>query len=234
MSTTTTITTTTTVRPPHKLSLPGLSPLSPEDRALFYQYGLGPRRPVEIPVIHHSFERHARSQPDAIAVEHTVHGHSLTYRQLDVKANRLARRLRAQGICPGKKVCILARRSIYLVVGILAVLKSGGQYIPLDAITIPDSTLSYVLNDSEPNVVLAMSEFVSRIRPDIPTIDLEATIEADEFSDADGSKPLDTTTPYDGAYVIYTSGTTGVPKGVDVRHRGVTNGIICISPRNIL
>jgi non-ribosomal peptide synthetase component F len=164
-------------------------------------------------------------QPDAIAVEHTLYGQTLTFGQLEIQANRLARRLRAQGICPGKKVCILSRRSIYLIVGILAVLKSGGQYVPLDAVTIPDSTLSYVLNDAKPSAVLAMSEFVHRVSPDlVPTLDLEAVIHADELSNADGSRLLDiTVVPSDGAcyyqsflpsltpsvigaYVIYTSG----------------------------
>ncbi|KAJ6616454.1 putative nonribosomal peptide synthetase [Mycena sp. CBHHK59/15] len=232
-TTTTTLTTAPTSKALHRLSYPGLSTLSPEDAVLFYRYGLGPRRHVEYPVIHHSFERHACTQPDVIAVEHAVNGQALTFSQLDVQANRLARRLQAQGISPGKRVCILARRSIYMVVGILAILKSGGQYVPLDAVTIPDSTLSYVLNDSKPSAVLAMSEFIHRIRPDsIPTVDLEAVIEADELCNADGSKPPDTTTPFDGAYIIYTSGTTGVPKGVDVRHRGVTN-VICGPPANV-
>ncbi|KAJ7204821.1 putative nonribosomal peptide synthetase [Mycena pura] len=210
---------------PRKLWCPAVSSLSPEDRVLFYHYGLGPQRPVEIPVIHHAFERHARTRPTAVAVEHASEGQSLTFGQLDIQANRLAHRLRAQGICPGKKVCILGRRSVHLIVGILAVLKSGGQYVPLDALTIPDSTLSYVLNDAKPSVVLAMSEFVPRISAAVPTIDLEAVIRADELADADSSKPHDTTVPTSGAYIIYTSGTTGVPKGVDVRHRGVTNVI---------
>ncbi|KAJ6472862.1 putative nonribosomal peptide synthetase [Mycena vitilis] len=202
-----------------------LSTFSPKDISLFYRYGLGPERQVEIPVIHHSFEHHARVQPDAIAVEHTLTNTSLTYGQLELQANRLARRLRSHGICPGKKVCILAKRSIPLVVAILAVLKSGGQYVPLDAVTITDSTLSYVVNDANPTVVLAMSEFVHRVDSSAAlTLDLEEVIQTDEFCNADGRRLEDVTVaPSDGAYVIYTSGTTGVPKGVDVRHRGVTN-----------
>ncbi|KAJ7071350.1 putative nonribosomal peptide synthetase [Mycena amicta] len=217
----------------HKLWYPALSSLSPEDRVLFYRYGVSPRRSVETPIIHHAFEQHVRNQPDAMAVEHATEGQSLSFSQLDIQANRLAHRLRAQGIQPGKRVCILARRSVHLVVAILAVLKSGGQYVPLDALTIPDSTLSYVLNDAKPSIVLAMSEFVHRVSPGpVPTIDLEAVIRADEVANADGSKPLDTTTPASGAYIIYTSGTTGVPKGVDVRHRGVTN-VISGAPGNV-
>ncbi|KAJ7033155.1 putative nonribosomal peptide synthetase [Mycena alexandri] len=218
-----------------KLSYPtGLSTLSPEDLVLFYRYGIGSRRHVEFPVIHHSFEHHARIQPDAIAVEHPLYGETLTFGQLEVQANRLARRLRAHGICPGKKVCILSRRSIYFIVGILATLKSGGQYVPLDAVTIPDSTLSYVLNDAKPSAVLAMSEFVHRVNSDVvPTLDLEAVIQEDELQNADGSRLQDALVmPSDGAYVIYTSGTTGVPKGVDVRHRGVTN-VISGPPANV-
>ncbi|KAJ7723373.1 putative nonribosomal peptide synthetase [Mycena metata] len=219
----------------HKLPYPTALPaLSPEDLVLFYRYGIGSRRHVEFPVIHHAFEHHARTQPDAIAVEHSLYGQTLTFAQLEVQANRLARRLRAQGICPGKKVCILSRRSIYLIVAILATLKSGGQYVPLDAVTIPDSTLSYVLNDAKPSAVLAMSEFVHRVDSDVvPTLDLEAVIAEDEAQNADGSRLQDALVmPSDGAYVIYTSGTTGVPKGVDVRHRGVTN-VISGPPANV-
>jgi non-ribosomal peptide synthetase component F len=210
---------------PRKVSYPStLSNLTSNDKALFYRYGIGPTRPVHIPIIHHAFESHARNQPDALAVEHLLFNHSLTYRQLDIQANRLARRLHALGVV-GKRVCILARRSIYLIVAILAVLKSGAQYVPLDAVTITEATLDYVLQDSKPSAVLVMDEFAHRVQSTVPTLTLEDTILADEFSNADATKPEDTTSPSDGAYVIYTSGTTGVPKGVNVNHRGVTNGI---------
>jgi non-ribosomal peptide synthetase component F len=204
---------------------PALSNLTPADKVLFYRHGLGPDRAVPFPVIHHAFEAHARAQPDAIAVEHTSFNHSLTYHQLDVQANRLARRLRALGIGPGKRVCILVKRSVYLVVALMAVLKSGGQYVPLDAVTITDTALNYVLDNSKPSAVLVMDEFGYRLHSKVPTLSLEDVIRADELSDADATKPEDLTSPSDGAYVVYTSGTTGVPKGVDVKHRGVTNGI---------
>jgi amino acid adenylation domain-containing protein len=217
---------------PPSLSYAALANLSAQDRALFYSYGLGPSRDVAIPIVHHAFEKHARTQPHAIAVEHNLTEQTLTYAELDVQANRLARRLRAEGIAPGKRVCILARRSTYLIVAILAVLKSGGQYVPLDAVTITDTTLDYVLGDASPSAVLVMDEYAYRIRPEIPALILEDVIMEDELAGADSSKPEDVTTPGDGAYVIYTSGTTGVPKGVDVRHKGVSN-VISGHPANV-
>lgn len=208
----------------HKIADVALANLTPSDRVLFHRYGLGPTRPVKTSIVHHAFETHARIQPNAIAVEHTLFNHSLTFGQLDVYANRLARRLRALGIQPGKRVCILARRSTHLIIAILATLKSGAQYVPLDAVTITDSTLNYVLEDSQPAAVIAMGEYVHRVQTEAPILELEPVIEADELAGADSSKPEDNTSPSDGAYVIYTSGTTGVPKGVNVKHRGVTNG----------
>jgi amino acid adenylation domain-containing protein len=172
-----------------------------------------------------------RTQPDAVAVEHTAFNDSITYAQLEIRANRLARRLRSQDIGPGKRVCILARRSVAFVAAILAVLKSGAQYVPLDAATIPPETLKVVLNDAEPSVVLVMDEFANKVL-DVPKISLEIAIRDDQLANADASPVEDRSSPTDGAYCIYTSGTTGKPKGVDVRHQGVTN-VLSGPPGNV-
>ncbi|ESK89224.1 nonribosomal peptide synthetase 12 [Moniliophthora roreri MCA 2997] len=210
-----------------------LSHLSPVDRALFNRFGFGPSREVEIPIVHHAFERHVRQQPDAIAVEDTSRNASITYSLLDCQSNRLARRLRANGIRPGTRVCILARRSIPFVVGILAVLKSGGQYVPLDAVTITDETLQFVLQDSSPKMVLTMEEFSHRVaEAAVPTVVLEHAIYEDELSNASHDKVEDLSSPGDGVYCIYTSGTTGKPKGVDVKHEGASN-VISGPPGNV-
>jgi non-ribosomal peptide synthetase component F len=185
-----------------------LSHLSPTDRARFNQLGFGPSRPVLVPIIHHAFETVAHTQPDAVAVEHTLYNESITYAALDVRSNRLARRLRAHGIVPGKRICILARRSVAFVVAVLAVLKSGAQYVPLDAVTITDETLQFVLEDSRPSVVLLMEDYAHRVSG-IPTICLEHAIRDDELSGANPGKVEDLSSPTDGAYCIYTSGTTG-------------------------
>lgn len=184
--------------------------LSSKDRRLFYQYGIGPSRPVKVPIIHHAFEYHARTQPQAIAVEHTLFNDSITYGQLNLRADRLAQTLRAGNIVPGARVCILGRRSVALVIAIIAVLKSGGQYVPLDALTITDETLQFVIGDSSPRVILVMEEFRHRISTcDVPVISLESVIHSDEQSNPYPTKVEDLSSPTDGAYCIYTSGTTG-------------------------
>jgi non-ribosomal peptide synthetase component F len=186
-----------------------LAHLSANDRALFYKHGFGPVRPVSIPIIHHAFKKHAQEQPKAIAVEHLSYNEKITYAHLDTRSNQLAHTLRAREIVPGKRVCILARRSVALIVGILAVLKSGAQYVPLDALSITDETLQFVLEDSTPSVVLVMEEFAHRVTT-VPTICLEHSIRHAELSNADTSDVEDMSSTTDGAYCIYTSGTTGM------------------------
>jgi len=194
-----------------------LSDLSPVDQALFYHFGIGPKRPVASPIIHHAFEQHAENQPDSIAVEHLSRSQSITYSKLELLSNRLARRLRTKGIVPGARVCILAARSIPFVTGILAVLKSGGQYVPLDAGTITDETLHFVLQDASPALVLVMEEYAHRIGDGHDTICLETAIREDELAEADADRVVDLSSSSDGAYCIYTSGTTGRFSALDTQ-----------------
>ncbi|KDR70714.1 hypothetical protein GALMADRAFT_76000 [Galerina marginata CBS 339.88] len=208
-----------------------LAGLSPLDRGLFYAYGVGAPRSVEIPIIHHAIEKHAHDRPDAIAVEHVAQNETLTYRELDSHSNRLAHVLRSQGVFAGKRVCILARRSLELIVGIVGVLKSGAQYVPLDAQTITDDMLRFVVEDARPTIVLAMSDYAHRVYG-APLIVLESIFRPYQTSREEVLAVEDLSSPEDGAYVIYTSGTTGRPKGVDVRHRGVTN-VISGPPGNV-
>ncbi|KAJ3994877.1 putative nonribosomal peptide synthetase [Lentinula boryana] len=210
-----------------------LTHLSPNDQALFHQFSFGHIRTVQTPIIHHSFQKHAREQPDAIAVDHPSLNESINYRQLDIQSNCLAHRLRRQNIRPGSRVCILARRSIALVVGILAVLKSGAQYVPLDAVTITDETLEFVLQDSGSTLVLSMDDYLYRVsKCSLPVICLENSIQEDDLTEENMSEVKDLSSPSDGAYCIYTSGTTGRPKGVDIKHEGVTN-VISGAPANV-
>lgn len=102
-----------------------ISNLSEGDQQLFSQFGVGTPNAAPFECLHHAFEHHVLVQPNAIAVEHL--SESLTYADLDSRANRLAHRLRTLGIVPGMRVCLLVQRSIHMVIGILAILKAGGQ-----------------------------------------------------------------------------------------------------------
>lgn len=204
-------TTTSGLAVPYPPSMPSATPLahlSANDRTLFYKHGFGPVRPVSTPIIHHAFKKHALEQPEAIAVEHLSSNESITYTHLDARSNQLAHTLRSRNIVPGQRVCILARRSIALIVGILAVLKSGAQYVPLDALSITDETLQFVLEDSTPSLVLVMEEYAHRVTT-TPKICLEHAIRDAELSNSDTSDVEDMSSVTDGAYCIYTSGTTG-------------------------
>lgn len=197
-----------------------LASLSPYEVAFFNTHCTGRMTTVPFELIHSSFEHHARLAPDVVAVEHASQGESITFGDLDRAANALAHRLRSQGIVPGQRVCILSKRSVANVIAVLSVLKAGGQYVPLDCATITDDTLAHALVDSGAALVLCMGDYLHRVSG-VPVVHLEEAIR--ETEGGDHSKPEELARGSDGVYVIYTSGTTGKPKGVDVRHSGVTN-----------
>ncbi|WEB43756.1 non-ribosomal peptide synthase/polyketide synthase [Streptomyces yunnanensis] len=157
---------------------------------------------VEVPELTLSelFETQARRAPDAIAL---VSGdESLSYGELNARANRLAHWLVGEGVGPEKLVAVVLPRSVDLVVAVLAVLKAGGAYVPVDP-EYPVERRAFMLADADPVLVLD-----------------EAALGRDlsGFSDADPVVDVELGHP---AYVIYTSGSTGMPKGVVVSHRGV-------------
>ncbi|KAI5117922.1 hypothetical protein M0805_002001 [Coniferiporia weirii] len=206
--------------------------LSPEDQLLFAKFSCGDVQQAPFSCVHHAFEFHAASQPSAIAAEHL--GEIITYGNLDRRANDLAHDLRTLGVKPGSRVCLLVQRSIPMIIGILAILKAGGQYVPLDGGIVTQSTLDFVLEDSDSSVILTLREFAYRVSGciDRHVLVLEDAIERTSQSGGNCSKPCDLSSSDDGVYVIYTSGTTGKPKGVDVMHRNVTN-LVCLEPGNI-
>lgn len=183
-----------------------LSGLAPSDQLLFSQFGLGEEQVVPFRCVHHAFEHYAQMQPSATAVEHL--GDSLTYAELDRKANALARQLRTMGVQPGTRVCLLVQRSIAMVIAILAVLKAGGAYVPLDGGIVTQSTLEYVLEDSEAALVIVLQEYAHRVSDISGTsaLVLEEAIRVCDELEKDFSKPIDLSSPSDGVYVIYTSG----------------------------
>jgi amino acid adenylation domain-containing protein len=168
--------------------------------------------------LHRRFERQAARAPHAVAV--SCGDERLTYGELDERANRLARRLRARGVGPEARVGLCLERGIDAVVGILAILKAGGAYVPMDP-GYPADRLAYVLEDAGIRVLLASSAIRDRIPPsaavDVICLDAEwARIAEEDGAPLSGGAGADSL-----AYVIYTSGSTGRPKGVLVTHAHV-------------
>ncbi len=173
--------------------------------------------PVEQPV-QSLFEAQVRRQPDAIAVQSGEH--SLTYRELNARANRLAHHLREQGVGPDARVALCVERGLDLVVGLLGILKAGGAYVPLDP-AYPAERLDFMLRDCAPVAVLVQTATRSLFaEAGAVLIDFDQCTWHDQ-SEYDPQVPG--LSPSNLAYMIYTSGSTGTPKGVMLEHRGLCN-----------
>ncbi|MGC5022574.1 non-ribosomal peptide synthetase [Micromonospora sp. DT47] len=163
-------------------------------------------------------QRQATATPDATALVYD--GVTLTYAELNAAANRLARVLVARGAGPETRVALALPRSPELVVAIVAVLKCGAAYVPVDT-AYPTGRIAYLLEDAEPALVLALPETAALVPAGALVLDGEVGADrADaDLTDADRTAPL---RPEHPAYVLHTSGSTGRPKGVVVEHRAVT------------
>ena len=141
----------------------------------------------------------------------------MTYRELDEAANRLAHLLAGQGVGPGQRVALLLPRSAEAIVAMLAVVKTGAAYVPIDP-AVPAARMEFVLGDAAPIAAITTAELAptaGRVRSAV--IDVN-----DPAVDSQPSTALPAPAPDDVAYIIYTSGTTGTPKGVAIPHRNVT------------
>ncbi|MEO6237923.1 MAG: MupA/Atu3671 family FMN-dependent luciferase-like monooxygenase, partial [Vicinamibacterales bacterium] len=166
--------------------------------------------------IHAAFEAQADRTPDAAAA--IFRGQSITYRDLDERANRVARELLALGVGPDRMVGIFVERSIEMVVGLLGILKAGGAYVPMDP-AYPRERIAWMLEDTDAPVVLTLDWLRSALPPTRATV-----IALDAFgSEGSALRPSSRATADNLAYVIFTSGSTGRPKGVQIEHRNVAN-----------
>ncbi|MGO4851117.1 amino acid adenylation domain-containing protein, partial [Inquilinus sp. 2KB_12] len=144
---------------------------------------------------------------------------ALTYAGLNAQANRLAHRLIALGAGPETLVGLCLERSIDMVVGLLAILKAGAAYLPLDP-AYPPERLAFMLKDADPMALLTQKAVKDRLPPtDLHTLCLDAA--AESLADSPSHNPPPLSGPDELAYVIYTSGSTGTPKGALVSHRNV-------------
>nr|WP_244123661.1 non-ribosomal peptide synthetase [Burkholderia gladioli] len=170
--------------------------------------------------IHQSFEQQVERTPDAVAL--VFEDQTLSYTQLNERANQLAHELIALGVQPDSRVAICVERSSAMLVGLLAILKAGGAYVPLDP-AYPGERLAHILIDADPGIVLVDTAGRAALGQD--ALDerrlLDPNVLPAERSTSNPVVPRLTSRHL--AYVIYTSGSTGKPKGVMVEHRQVLN-----------
>jgi len=163
--------------------------------------------------IHELFEEQAAKTPDNIAA--VYEDKVLTYRELNRKANQLARVLRDNGAGADSIVGIMVERSLEMIVGILGILKAGGAYLPIDP-EYPEERKQYILEDSKANLLIIQKHFRDKVQYKGTVIEIE-----DSMNQRDASNLEIQNKPEDMAYIIYTSGTTGKPKGAMIEHRNV-------------
>ncbi|BCL39534.1 amino acid adenylation domain-containing protein [Nostoc sp. MS1] len=166
--------------------------------------------------IHELFAAQVERTPDAIAV--VFAGQKLTYRELDAQANQLAQYLQSLGVKAEVMVGLCVERCLEMMVGLLAILKAGGVYVPIDP-AYPQERIAYILSDSLLSVVLTQEKYVASLPNHQGRV---VCLDALELSGASVS-PITDVTPENLAYIIYTSGSTGKPKGVAIAHRGLCN-----------
>ena len=165
------------------------------------------------------FAEVAARAPDAVAL--SFGSESIPYAELDERSNRLAHRLIAAGARPNELVGLFVDRSIDTVVGILAILKAGAGYLPLDP-AYPEDRLAYMLEDSGARMVVTTSDLADVSPPNTPPmLILDTTEERAALAAQPSTAPQIDVSPDSLAYVIYTSGSTGKPKGVQVTHANV-------------
>jgi len=171
--------------------------------------------------IHELFEQQVNRTPDGIA--EIYQGDSITYRELNRRANILAKYLQAKGVKPEVLVGVYVERSIEMVIGLLGVLKAGGAYVPLDP-TYPKKRLSFMIEESSPLVMLTQRKLLESLpshQASVICLDAQEDWLHEDLED----NPVSNVTPDNAAYIIFTSGSTGRPKGVIGLHRGMINRI---------
>ena len=191
----------------------------------FVNFGTGPSVEPRYPTIISAFAHFAKSHPNNVAV--VCGDQQITYAALDAASNQVAHHLIAAGVQHGDMVCLYLKRSIPMVVGILAAMKVGASYVPQHLGVATTSTLQHISEITRAKVVLTLSE----MKAEVPVLDGQIMYAVDEImaSDQVATPMLSPAEPDDICMVLFTSGTTGTPNGVQVTHRNLCN-ILLTSP----
>ncbi|MCP5046291.1 MAG: amino acid adenylation domain-containing protein, partial [bacterium] len=204
------------------IKLSDIEIISPQEKhRLLFDFNDTARDYPKDKAIHELFEEQARRTPDKIAVAGGGLLEYLTYRELNQSSRRLAYQLKKSGVTRSDIVGLMPQRSPSMITGLLAILKSGGAYLPIDP-QLPGERIAYMMADSKAKILLS-SVSRDRSRYPVPCIDIDNhTLHGEDEGHIDLSPE---STPHDPLYVIYTSGSTGRPKGVVIENRPMVNFI---------
>lgn len=193
----------------------------PEERQRVRVWGRGPARQQPGTGVHELLAAQAQRTPAATAVRDA--DEVVSYRQLDERSSRLAHYLRGLGVGPEVPVAICLQRSSAMVVAVLAVLKAGAWYVPLDP-RYPAARLGFIVSDAGARVVLTEQSLAAQVGADgVTQVRLDADAVIGAIGAQPGTSPETPVHPENLAYAVYTSGSTGTPKGVQVPHRALHN-----------
>ncbi|KAJ2994021.1 hypothetical protein HDV02_001908 [Globomyces sp. JEL0801] len=197
----------------------------PEENDMLIQFGTGPYREISHQCTHYAFEDMVEIDPDVIAVE--FDGESITYGELNERANNLAAQLMARGVKVGDFVAVLTIRSIEMIIGFFAVLKAGAAFLPIDS-NLDLERILFMLETCSCQTILVHHESVDTlesINMFLDILDLHEIVPGIVFEPP-------TILSFSPAYAIFTSGSTGTPKGVSISHIALSN-YACVIP-NVL
>ncbi|GJL56403.1 MAG: hypothetical protein NPIRA02_35350 [Nitrospirales bacterium] len=216
-------------KPEAPLSRLSVLPPSEEQRIVLEWNATPPARPERV-CLHQLFEVQASESPDRLAIQYDRE--SLTYRELNTRADQLSRTLQQVGVGPDQTVALCVDRSLDMVVGLLAILKAGGAYVPIDP-SYPEERIAFMLTDAQVTVLLSQERLqtaCSAFHGAVVHVDSGAVVRTDESVGCVHDRVM----PENLAYMIYTSGSTGRPKGVMVSHRNACQFLAAMEQQLLL
>lgn len=199
-----------------------------EKRRILYEFNNTKKETRRDTCCHQLFEEQVEKTPDSIAL--LFKDEALTYRALDKRAGKLSSVLMEKGVKPGIIAVLMTERSIEMIVGILAILKAGGTYLPIDT-EYPAKRIQYMIDDSFARFLITRRHLPNVNRLEFGGTVIEIDVENIYRGTGDTPCPKVAKSPGNPAYVIYTSGSTGKPKGVLVEHSSVVNLVFCQKER---